>query len=104
MDTFETLLDNLIFARNAKVVADRNYDEAKKALMGVATSSRINITGVCGNNKIAAIKVIRTFTGLGLADAKKASESDSLLIPKGREDEFCAEFRNAHHMLNAYAA
>ena len=51
-----------------------------------------------GANKIAVIKVVREFTGLGLAEAKKAVESLGVLkeaVPKADADAAIAKLKEA---------
>ena len=51
-----------------------------------------------GANKIAVIKVVREFTGLGLAEAKKAVESLGVLkeaVPKADADAALAKLKEA---------
>ncbi len=51
-----------------------------------------------GANKIAVIKVVREFTGLGLADAKKAVESLGVLkegVPKADAEAALAKLKEA---------
>ncbi len=51
-----------------------------------------------GANKIAVIKVVREFTGLGLAEAKKAVESLGVLkeaVPKADADAAVAKLKEA---------
>ena len=51
-----------------------------------------------GANKIAVIKVVREFTGLGLAEAKKAVETMGVLkeaVPKADADAALAKLKEA---------
>ena len=51
-----------------------------------------------GANKIAVIKAVREFTGLGLAEAKKAVESLGVLkeaVPKADADAAIAKLKEA---------
>ena len=51
-----------------------------------------------GANKIGVIKVVREFTGLGLAEAKKAVESLGVLkeaVPKADADAIVAKLKEA---------
>ena len=51
-----------------------------------------------GANKIGVIKVVREFTGLGLAEAKKAVESLGVLkeaVPKADADAILAKLKEA---------
>ncbi len=51
-----------------------------------------------GANKIGVIKVVREFTGLGLADAKKAVESLGVLkeaVPKADAEAILAKLKEA---------
>ena len=51
-----------------------------------------------GANKIGVIKVVREFTGLGLAEAKKAVEAHAVLkeaVPKGDAEAAVAKLKEA---------
>lgn len=47
----------------------------------------------CGNNKIAVIKVVRTFTGAGLAEAKDLVDSAPCAIPTSLDPARIQAFR-----------
>jgi ribosomal protein L7/L12 len=71
----------------ARVLLQAEAEEAP-ALLGPTVQLHLE---VCGPNKIAVIKEIRSLTGLGLADAKRLSESAPCLVAEGLSEERAAQ-------------